>query len=121
VVFNEPVTGVLESQFSASLGGDDAAATGTPALGEDVAGLSYTVTITGVSGASGSIGLNFTPGGVVEDDAGSGIPTADVSNASPFFVGVSVPVANGWMLVFLGVTLCLATAVMLSKKDALRH
>lgn len=119
VTFNEPVSATLvKTMFEPPLLTGDASTDGTGAtLTTVTAGLEYTVAFTGVNGTSGTIGVEFTPGGVVDTIAGGpGLPVPDGSTGTAYSSVAPAPAAKGWVLIFLGVMLTLATAVTLRKK-----
>ena len=73
VTFSEDVTGVALSNFSAVLGGS---ATGSVTDFTQVNGSQYTVTVTGVSG-TGSVTLQFTDSGMIQDLSGNHLVRSD--------------------------------------------
>ncbi len=114
VDFSENVSGVTSDDFSLNET-DTANASGGPTLGGSSP--SFTVGITGVSG-TGTIGLNFLVNDVVATV--TSLAPAAQNNAAAFSNVVPAPAATSWVLVFLGVVLALAAAVVIRKRG-LKH
>ena len=116
VEFSEDVINVTNDDFSLSTFGDAVVGTGPTVTGGPA---SYTAAIGGVTGASGTIILNFEVGDVVS--VADGTPAEPASGGAQWFSNVvPAPAAMGWVLVFLGVVLALAAAVVIRKR-ALKH
>ena len=116
VDFSEDVINVDGADFSLSTLGDAIVGSGPTVTGGPA---SYTVSIASVTGSAGTIVLNFNVGDVVS--TADGIAPAPASAGSQWFSNVvPAPAAMGWVLVFLGIVLALAAAVMLRRK-ALKH
>ena len=113
VEFGESVSNVTDDDFTLTLSGDAAVATGPTVTGS---GTSYTVDISGVSGAAGSVELNFVVNDVVLTADGTTPATAASSGTQSYANVVAAPAANHWVLIFMGVMLALAAAVVIRKK-----
>ena len=117
VGFSEDVINVTDDDFSLSTLGDAVVGTGPTVTGGPA---SYTVSIGSVTGSAGTISLNFDVGDVVAAADGTTAALPASSGSQWFSNVVPAPAALGWVLVFLGIVLALAAAVMLRRK-ALKH
>ena len=115
VTFSEDVTGVAAGQFTAVLGGN-AAAPDSPVL--TGSSPDFVISFANVTGNAGQIGVDFTPAGAVLTTAG-GEAVLSASGAAYSSIPPA-PAAKGWVLVFMGLMLALATVVTLRKK-AVNH
>ncbi|HSZ57445.1 MAG TPA: FG-GAP-like repeat-containing protein [Tepidisphaeraceae bacterium] len=79
VTFNEPVTGVDPSDFTLQLNG----ATGMTPVVVSGSGAVYTVTINGVAGTNGTLGLNLIDNGRIKDAAGNPLQPGGVASFQP--------------------------------------
>ena len=117
VGFSEDVINVTDDDFSLSTLGDAVIGSGPTVTGGPA---SYTVSIASVTGSAGTISLNFDVGDVVASADGTTAALPASSGTQWFSNVVPAPAAMGWVLVFLGIVLALAAAVMLRRK-ALKH
>ena len=116
VEFSEDVLNVDGADFSLTTLGDAVVGIAPTVTGGPA---SYTASIGGVTGASGTIILNFEVGDVVS--VADGTPAEPASGGAQWFSNVvPAPAAMGWVLVFLGIVLALAAAVAIRRK-ALKH
>ena len=117
VDFSEDVINVDGTDFSLSTLGDAVVGSGPTVTGGPA---SYTVSIGSVTGSAGTISLNFNVGDVVAAADGTTAALPASSGTQWLSNVVPAPAAMGWVLVFLGIVLALAAAVMLRRK-ALKH
>lgn len=127
IVFDEDVDNVTDDDFSVTIvDGDLLIGTGPTVAVSRLSGSSFDVSISGVivndTSIEATIRLNFDGGDVVASGDATATATPVSSDTfSDFTTGeIVLPAAKGWALIFVGVMLALAAAVVI-RKTAMEH
>ena len=120
VEFDDDVQFVGDGDFEIVDGGDAAHTTGPTVTANSAS--SYTVAVGGVTGAAGSVHLNFLGPGTPDGSPVESISSGELAPAvnGPQYTNLPLPAATNWALVLLALTLSFAAAVMI-RRHALKQ